>query len=213
MTYSGDCEDYAIAKFFALRELGFANQELRIAVVYDNLRRIGHAVLAVYVEGDILIGDVPISVEIRGAGVAWLMMLCCCRGPGSYDSKFVHASAPDCQNAVAMPRLTSLSGAQVAFFSDPLGLRRHESRKRRRLAAWTVRRWRSGRFSFNEEGPEGLKRPRVGAGRPRRLKAMSRWMPQNLSLVGESSRPAVIRSARPDGVPFAGGGSIGKAPW
>ncbi len=55
MAYSGDCEDYAIAKFFALRELGFANQELRIAVVYDKLRRIGHAVLAVYAEGDILI--------------------------------------------------------------------------------------------------------------------------------------------------------------
>jgi predicted transglutaminase-like cysteine proteinase len=55
MAYSGDCEDYAIAKFFALRELGFANQELRIAVVYDNLRRIGHAVLAVYAESDILI--------------------------------------------------------------------------------------------------------------------------------------------------------------
>lgn len=55
MAYSGDCEDYAIAKFFALRELGFANRELRIAVVYDNLRRIGHAVLAVYTEDDILI--------------------------------------------------------------------------------------------------------------------------------------------------------------
>jgi predicted transglutaminase-like cysteine proteinase len=55
MAYSGDCEDYAIAKFFALRELGFANRNLRIAVVYDNLRRIGHAVLAVYTEGDILI--------------------------------------------------------------------------------------------------------------------------------------------------------------
>ncbi len=55
MAYSGDCEDYAIAKFFALRELGFTNQELRIAVVYDNLRRTGHAVLAVYTEDDILI--------------------------------------------------------------------------------------------------------------------------------------------------------------
>ncbi len=55
MANSGDCEDYAIAKFFALRELGFTNQELRIAVVYDNLRRIGHAVLAVYTEDDILI--------------------------------------------------------------------------------------------------------------------------------------------------------------
>lgn len=55
MANSGDCEDYAIAKFFALRELGFANHELRIAVVYDTLRRIGHAVLAVYTGGDILI--------------------------------------------------------------------------------------------------------------------------------------------------------------
>ncbi len=55
MTYSGDCEDYAIAKFFALRELGFANHELRIAVVFDSLRQIGHAVLAVYTEDDILI--------------------------------------------------------------------------------------------------------------------------------------------------------------
>ena len=55
MAYSGDCEDYAIAKFFALRELGFANRNLRIAVVFDNLRQIGHAVLAVYTEDDILI--------------------------------------------------------------------------------------------------------------------------------------------------------------
>ena len=55
MSYSGDCEDFAIAKFFALRELGFANHELRIAVVFDNLRQIGHAVLAVYTEDDILI--------------------------------------------------------------------------------------------------------------------------------------------------------------
>ncbi len=55
MANSGDCEDYAIAKFFALRELGFANRNLRIVVVYDNLRRIGHAVLAVYTESDILI--------------------------------------------------------------------------------------------------------------------------------------------------------------
>ncbi len=55
MAYSGDCEDYAIAKFFALRELGFANRDLRIAVVYDKLRRTGHAVLAVYIDGDIVI--------------------------------------------------------------------------------------------------------------------------------------------------------------
>ncbi len=54
---SGDCEDFAIAKFFALRQLGFADDDLRIVVLYDWLRRIPHAVLAVRVDGDILILD------------------------------------------------------------------------------------------------------------------------------------------------------------
>ncbi len=48
MNNSGDCADYAIAKFFALRYLGYSNEEMRIAVVYDRMRRIGHAVLAIY---------------------------------------------------------------------------------------------------------------------------------------------------------------------
>ncbi len=48
MNNSGDCADYAIAKFFALRHLGYSNKEMRIAVVYDRMRRIGHAVLAIY---------------------------------------------------------------------------------------------------------------------------------------------------------------------
>ncbi len=51
LTRSGDCEDYAIAKFFALRALGFANDEMTIAVLLDPLRQTGHAVLAVR-EGD-----------------------------------------------------------------------------------------------------------------------------------------------------------------
>ncbi len=55
MARSGDCEDYAIAKFFALRELGFSNDQLRIAIVYDRLRGRGHAVLAVYLDDDISI--------------------------------------------------------------------------------------------------------------------------------------------------------------
>jgi predicted transglutaminase-like cysteine proteinase len=57
MTHSGDCEDYAIAKYFALRQLGFDKDELRIVVLYDRIRNVGHAVLAVYVGNDILILD------------------------------------------------------------------------------------------------------------------------------------------------------------
>src|SRR3546814_6696492 len=57
MKRSGDCEDYAIAKFFVLRDLGYANDKLRIVILMDRIRRIGHAVLAVYALGDILILD------------------------------------------------------------------------------------------------------------------------------------------------------------
>ncbi|PKN40198.1 MAG: hypothetical protein CVU60_17140 [Deltaproteobacteria bacterium HGW-Deltaproteobacteria-18] len=49
---SGDCEDYAIIKYFALRELGFSQDELRIVVLKDRIRGIGHAVLAVFTHGD-----------------------------------------------------------------------------------------------------------------------------------------------------------------
>ncbi|MGF1594630.1 MAG: transglutaminase-like cysteine peptidase [Kiloniellaceae bacterium] len=57
MKRSGDCEDYAIAKFFLLRDLGYRNDQLRIVILMDRIRRIGHAVLAVYALGDILILD------------------------------------------------------------------------------------------------------------------------------------------------------------
>ena len=57
MTSSGDCEDYAIAKFFALRRMGFSNEELRIVVLWDRIRAIGHAVVAVYDGDEILILD------------------------------------------------------------------------------------------------------------------------------------------------------------
>ncbi len=57
MKRSGDCEDYSIAKFFVLRDLGWSNDDLRIVILKDRIRRIGHAVLAVYALGDILILD------------------------------------------------------------------------------------------------------------------------------------------------------------
>jgi len=43
----GDCEDYAVAKYFLLRELGFAAEDLRVVVSYDRSVRAYHAVLAV----------------------------------------------------------------------------------------------------------------------------------------------------------------------
>ena len=47
----GDCEDYVIAKYISLRSLGFSEDELRLAVVYDQVMRMPHAILVVYEDG------------------------------------------------------------------------------------------------------------------------------------------------------------------
>ncbi len=54
---SGDCEDYAIAKYMALRALGVGEQDLRVVVLRDLNLQLGHAVLAVYLDDRALILD------------------------------------------------------------------------------------------------------------------------------------------------------------
>lgn len=44
---AGDCKDYAIVKYAALRELGFAPGDLRLVIVRDDVRQAEHEVLAV----------------------------------------------------------------------------------------------------------------------------------------------------------------------
>lgn len=51
LAHSGDCEDYAIAKFFTLRELGFGDGDLKVVVVDDTARGVGHAVLTARLDG------------------------------------------------------------------------------------------------------------------------------------------------------------------
>ena len=54
---AGDCEDYAIAKYVALRMAGIAADDLRIVVMIDTIRHEGHAVAAARLEGHWLILD------------------------------------------------------------------------------------------------------------------------------------------------------------
>jgi predicted transglutaminase-like cysteine proteinase len=52
MDINGDCEDYAIAKYYSLRAAGVPEEQMRIMIVQDlNLGGIIHAVLGVY-EGE-----------------------------------------------------------------------------------------------------------------------------------------------------------------
>jgi len=54
---AGDCEDYAIVKYAALRELGIPSEDLRLVVVQDDKHEIAHAVVAVRYEQRWLILD------------------------------------------------------------------------------------------------------------------------------------------------------------
>ncbi|MCB1720127.1 MAG: transglutaminase-like cysteine peptidase [Alphaproteobacteria bacterium] len=51
LKYGGDCEDFAIAKYLALRDLGFDETSMRIVIVNDLQKHIPHAILAVRLEG------------------------------------------------------------------------------------------------------------------------------------------------------------------
>jgi predicted transglutaminase-like cysteine proteinase len=54
---AGDCEDYAIAKYFALRQAGIADSDLRLVIVHERQLNQDHAVVAARTDGRWLILD------------------------------------------------------------------------------------------------------------------------------------------------------------
>lgn len=57
MSRGGDCEDFAIAKYTALRALGVPEERLRIAIVHDIPKDTPHAILIVYADEGAMILD------------------------------------------------------------------------------------------------------------------------------------------------------------
>jgi predicted transglutaminase-like cysteine proteinase len=60
---NGDCEDYAIAKYFTLKALGIPIEDMRVVALQDLNLNLGHAVLVVYV------GDTPMLLDNQIASV------------------------------------------------------------------------------------------------------------------------------------------------
>jgi predicted transglutaminase-like cysteine proteinase len=68
LTRGGDCEDFAIAKYAALRALGFSPQQLRVAIVMDEIKNIPHAILVVYSDaGNFVLDNQDQKVEAIAA--------------------------------------------------------------------------------------------------------------------------------------------------
>ncbi|MEX0814557.1 MAG: transglutaminase-like cysteine peptidase [Dongiaceae bacterium] len=65
----GDCEDYAIAKFMALRALGVPNERLRIVVLQDINLQIAHAILVVYLDGEAFVLDNQIASVVPASSI------------------------------------------------------------------------------------------------------------------------------------------------
>ena len=66
---AGDCEDYAIAKFVALRHAGISPDDLRIVIMRDTIRGEDHAVAAARLDGHWLMLDNRRMAMIEDADV------------------------------------------------------------------------------------------------------------------------------------------------
>ena len=58
-TRGGDCEDYSIAKYYTLKELGVAENKMRITYVRAKRLRVPHMVLSYYARP----GDIPLVLD------------------------------------------------------------------------------------------------------------------------------------------------------
>lgn len=65
----GDCEDYAIAKYMTLKELGIPPQNMRIVILQDYNLNLMHAVLSVTMEGVNYILDNQLQQVVRDTSI------------------------------------------------------------------------------------------------------------------------------------------------
>ena len=101
---AGDCEDYAIAKFVALRQAGVSPDDLRIVIMRDTIRGEDHAVAAARLDGRWLMLDNRRMAMVEDADVR------------NYQPRFVIDQSGVMQYSDA-PLLVSAPGRDLA----PLG--------------------------------------------------------------------------------------------
>ncbi len=99
----GDCEDYAIAKYVALREAGIPAENLRLLLVRDNVVRMDHAVLAARADGRWLILDNRYSALTEERDARFLTPLFALGDDGVklFAAPYAAGSAPKDQNGAA----------------------------------------------------------------------------------------------------------------
>lgn len=70
LTGYGDCEDYAFVKYLSLIERGIPHAQMRIVIVKDTARDIGHAVLAVTLDSGTYVLDNVVAEPVPDSALA-----------------------------------------------------------------------------------------------------------------------------------------------
>lgn len=75
LQYGGDCEDYAIAKYFALRQVGFPADDMRVGIAWDFETGAYHAVTVVRIDDQMYFLDVDGTPRRTQSGYRFLFSI------------------------------------------------------------------------------------------------------------------------------------------
>jgi predicted transglutaminase-like cysteine proteinase len=97
---AGDCEDFAIAKYWLLRSLGVADSQLQMVVLQDTRRRLFHAVLVVHTaSGAYVLDNVSNRLQPDTAYAQYHPIMSFAGG-----KNYIHGFAAGSTAVAAMPR-------------------------------------------------------------------------------------------------------------
>jgi predicted transglutaminase-like cysteine proteinase len=121
-TARGDCEDYAIAKYVALREAGIARENLQLVLVRDRAVRQDHAVLAARLDDRWLILDNRQSPLIEDSNASSFTPLFAINHDGVhlFAAPYARRAMPDGQRATAAPTAASARPSLEWFGLEPV---------------------------------------------------------------------------------------------
>jgi predicted transglutaminase-like cysteine proteinase len=126
----GDCEGFALTKYFALRATGLADADMRIAVVWDNQDREEHAVLLVQVGDDVWLLDNKMAAPERAVDHADRYRLIYYLNEGG-----VRLPEPRMTRASAAPRMRLINGGRTLVLNVRARSPRDLDESRTRLLA------------------------------------------------------------------------------